>query len=72
MTHGGPKGETLTLVSTRPELKREEVRQKLVEFGVAEIAIPKKIIYIEEMPLLGTGKTDFVTLSKMYDEKNPA
>ena len=67
MTNGGARGELLTLVTTRPELKREEVHQKLGEYGMAEIAIPKKVIFMEEIPLLGTGKPDFITLAEMYD-----
>ena len=64
MLHGGPKGETLALVTTRPELKRDEVRQKLGEAGMAEIAMPKKVISMEDMPLLSTGKVDYVSLEE--------
>ena len=64
MLHGGPKGETLALVTTRPELKRDEVRQKLGEAGMAEIAMPKKVLVMEDMPLLSTGKVDYVSLEE--------
>lgn len=70
MTMGGSKGETLSLVSTREGLKRDEVRHKLGELGVSEIAIPRKVIYMEEMPLLGNGKTDFTRLTDMYSNKS--
>ena len=69
---GGSKGEALALVSTRPDLKRDELRQKLSDLGVSEIAIPKKVVFMEEMPLLGNGKTDFVTLNKMFSEEKEA
>ena len=64
MLHGGPKGETLALVTTRPKLKRDEVRQKLGEAGMAEIAMPKKVLVMEDMPLLSTGKVDYVSLEE--------
>ena len=69
MLHGGPRGETLALISTRPELKRDEVRQKLSDFGVAEIAIPKRVVFMEEVPLLSTGKIDYVSLEELLKER---
>ena len=32
---------------------------------MAEIAIPKKLIYMESIPLLGNGKTSYVELDEM-------
>lgn len=69
LLHGGARGETLSLITTRGDTKRDEVRQKLVEMGVAEIAVPKKIIHMSDMPLLATGKVDFVRLEELLKEK---
>ena len=33
--------------------------------GVQEIAVPKKIISVDDIPVLGTGKTDYVALGRM-------
>jgi acyl-[acyl-carrier-protein]-phospholipid O-acyltransferase/long-chain-fatty-acid--[acyl-carrier-protein] ligase len=68
LLHGGPRGETLALVTTRQGLKRDELRQKLAELGVAEIAIPKKVLHMETIPLLATGKVDYVTLEQVLKE----
>ena len=35
-----------------------------------EIYIPKKILLAEELPVLGTGKTDYITLTKMVIEED--
>lgn len=65
MLHSKTRGETLALVTTRASLKRDELRKKLAECEIAEIAIPKKIIIREEIPLLATGKVDYVMLEEI-------
>ena len=37
----------------------------LKENGISELAIPKEIIAVEKLPLLGTGKTDYVEIKNM-------
>lgn len=69
LLEGGPRGETLSLITTREDMKRDELRQKLAEMGVAEIAVPKKIVYMSDMPLLATGKVDYVRLEEMFKDK---
>jgi len=32
---------------------------------VQDIAVPKKIVVVEDIPSLGTGKTDYVALGRM-------
>lgn len=70
LIQGGPRGETLALITTRKEMKRDELRQKLSEMGLAEIAVPKKIVYIQDMPLLATGKVDYVRLEELLKEED--
>ncbi len=71
MIKGGPRGETLSLVTSKPELKRDELRQTLSDLGVAEIAVPKKILTLENIPLLSTGKIDYVTLEEILKDIDP-
>ena len=47
------------------DMKRDDLRQKLSDLGMAEIAIPKKLIHMEAIPLLGNGKTSYVELDEM-------
>ena len=37
--------------------------------GAPELAVPRVLIAVEEIPLLGTGKTDYVRLGAMAAEK---
>ena len=69
LLHGGPKGETLSLITTKEDLTRDVLRQGLSEMGVSEIAIPKKIVYMKDLPLLATGKVDFVKLEETLKER---
>jgi acyl-[acyl-carrier-protein]-phospholipid O-acyltransferase/long-chain-fatty-acid--[acyl-carrier-protein] ligase len=56
------RGETIFLFSTDPQLSRERLQQAARELGAPEIALPRRIIHVESLPLLGTGKLDYVTL----------
>ncbi|MGZ8269705.1 MAG: bifunctional acyl-ACP--phospholipid O-acyltransferase/long-chain-fatty-acid--ACP ligase [Methylophilus sp.] len=61
------RGENIILFTTDPELKREDLQMVAKNLGSPEIAIARKIINVEEIPLLGTGKTDYVTLKQMAE-----
>ena len=59
------KGEQVVLVTDHPQPDRSLLLRWAQSHGVPEIAVPKKIISVEEVPVLGTGKTDFVSVGKI-------
>ncbi|HSO86334.1 MAG TPA: AMP-binding protein [Draconibacterium sp.] len=46
----------------------DEINNYLLTHGVAPIAKIKRIIQLEQIPVLGTGKTDYKVLRKMIEE----
>jgi len=53
------KGEKVVLL-TDGELALKEVRQSMLDQAVNPLLIPAKVLQVETMPKLGSGKTDFV------------
>jgi len=66
------RGEAIVLFSTDPGLSGAMLVAAAKALGLPEIAVPKKIVAVAELPLLGTGKTDYVALKKMAAAGEPA
>ena len=62
------KGEALVLFTTDKALGRDALVAAAKAQGAAELAVPRKIVAVDSLPLLGTGKTDYVTLKQMAAE----
>jgi len=65
------KTPIVTLFSVK-ELDLSEVNKYLREHGVASIAKIRDIQILDEIPLLGTGKTDYRTLKEMIKQETPS
>ena len=60
------KGEELVLVTTNQDANVQSITSFFKENGLPEIAIPKNIQHVEEVPIIGSGKTDYMKLKKMF------
>jgi acyl-[acyl-carrier-protein]-phospholipid O-acyltransferase/long-chain-fatty-acid--[acyl-carrier-protein] ligase len=63
------KGEQLVLITTCESAVRQDLSQFASQNGIAELAVPKSIVIVEKMPVLGSGKTDYQDLQRLVDEK---
>jgi acyl-[acyl-carrier-protein]-phospholipid O-acyltransferase / long-chain-fatty-acid--[acyl-carrier-protein] ligase len=61
------RGECIILFTCDKKLKREDLQIVAKNLGLPELAVARKIITIDSIPLLGTGKTDYVTLKQMAE-----
>ena len=50
-------------------LRGEDVATVSREIGVPELIVPARIVRVPEVPLLGTGKTDYVAIQRMAESE---
>jgi acyl-[acyl-carrier-protein]-phospholipid O-acyltransferase/long-chain-fatty-acid--[acyl-carrier-protein] ligase len=66
------KGERLLLVTDRHDAAVAALLQHAQSIGAPELAVPRKILKVQEIPVLGTGKTDYVAIQRMVDAQKAA
>jgi acyl-[acyl-carrier-protein]-phospholipid O-acyltransferase/long-chain-fatty-acid--[acyl-carrier-protein] ligase len=58
------RGERVILATTKPGATRAEVQAWMKTQGASEIMHPAAIVVLDAIPLLGSGKTNYVALTK--------
>ncbi len=64
-TQDEQRGEAIVLFTTASDLSRERLLDAARGLGLPEIAVPRRLEYIEALPVLGTGKIDYVSLQAL-------
>jgi acyl-[acyl-carrier-protein]-phospholipid O-acyltransferase/long-chain-fatty-acid--[acyl-carrier-protein] ligase len=59
------KGERLIAVTNEPKLSLEEIREAIRARGLNNLAMPRELKYLHELPQLGTGKVNHRELEKL-------
>jgi len=62
------KGEQIVLVTDVAEARRLDLVAWAQNHGVSELAVPRRVITVAELPVLGTGKTDYVSVQKLAEQ----
>ena len=61
-------GESTVLFTTDSALDRMTLLKAARELGAPELAVAKRIVHLPELPILGSGKTDYVSLKAMAEK----
>jgi acyl-[acyl-carrier-protein]-phospholipid O-acyltransferase / long-chain-fatty-acid--[acyl-carrier-protein] ligase len=61
------KGEKLILVTDRHDADVAPLVAHAQTIGAPELAVPRKILKVTEVPVLGSGKTDYVAIQRMAE-----
>jgi acyl-[acyl-carrier-protein]-phospholipid O-acyltransferase/long-chain-fatty-acid--[acyl-carrier-protein] ligase len=65
------KGEQILLVTTRREAERQELSARARTDGMSELHVPKRIVPVDKLPLLGSGKTDYPAVQELVEQALP-
>ena len=63
------KGEQIVLVTNNPNVTQEKLHNYIKQNGMSELYLPRVVLYMEKLPVFGTGKMDNVTLKKLVLEE---
>jgi acyl-[acyl-carrier-protein]-phospholipid O-acyltransferase/long-chain-fatty-acid--[acyl-carrier-protein] ligase len=61
------KGEKIVLFTTNHQAQRSQLRDYLLQEGHSGLLVPAEIIQLEKMPLLGSGKPDYLGLQQQAE-----
>jgi acyl-[acyl-carrier-protein]-phospholipid O-acyltransferase/long-chain-fatty-acid--[acyl-carrier-protein] ligase len=61
------KGERLILVTDRRDADVTALVAHAHSLGAPELAVPRRIVRVAEVPVLGSGKTDYVAIQRMAE-----
>lgn len=61
------KGERLVLITDRFDASAAPLVAHAQNSGASELAVPRKIMRVTELPTLGTGKTDYAAIQRLVE-----
>ena len=61
------KGEQLVLVTEDEKINRNIILSHFKKEGLSELSVPKNIIHVDKIPILGTGKTDYTKIKELVE-----
>ena len=62
------KGERIVLLTTQQDATRDAMQRQAKAVGASELPFPADIQVVDKIPLLGSGKTDYVAATALAKE----
>jgi acyl-[acyl-carrier-protein]-phospholipid O-acyltransferase/long-chain-fatty-acid--[acyl-carrier-protein] ligase len=62
------KGERIVLLTTERNADRSAMQRQAKAAGASELAVPATVQVVDKVPLLGSGKTDYVAATALAKE----
>jgi acyl-[acyl-carrier-protein]-phospholipid O-acyltransferase / long-chain-fatty-acid--[acyl-carrier-protein] ligase len=62
------KGERIVLLTTQKDADRGAMQRQAKATGASELAVPASVQVVDRVPLLGSGKTDYVAATALARE----
>jgi acyl-[acyl-carrier-protein]-phospholipid O-acyltransferase / long-chain-fatty-acid--[acyl-carrier-protein] ligase len=63
------RGEKLVLVTEARGFDRNRLVEAAHRLGMPEIAVPREVVEVDHMPLLGSGKTDYSAITRLVEQR---
>ena len=63
------RGERIVLVTTAAEADLAALKRHGRQIGASDLLVPQDLVLVDEIPLLGTGKTDYATARAIAVER---
>lgn len=61
------KGERIVLLTTEKQAERSAMQRQAKAQGAPELAVPATVMVVDKVPLLGSGKTDYVAAKALAE-----
>lgn len=61
------RGEAVVLFTEDSSLSRDRLKEAARRLGASEVALPRRVVPVDKIPLLANGKKDYRTLSKQLE-----
>jgi acyl-[acyl-carrier-protein]-phospholipid O-acyltransferase / long-chain-fatty-acid--[acyl-carrier-protein] ligase len=66
------RGETLVLVTEKSDADRDSLQTAAKTEGLPELWVPRSIVKVGQIPVLASGKIDFMATKELFDEQTKA
>lgn len=64
------KGEQLYAVTDNPDASRDAITYYAKENGLSALSIPRELVIVKEVPVLGTGKVDYGSVAALVSKRD--